>query len=140
MACDRFGLGRVLEAVQVGHVGRVARDHIKRGAFEKRVGLSDISADDVDPVFEPVETDAPRSHLCALFLDLESGEMPALCLGGKQKGEYPCPRSEIKAGLAFFDLCKSGEQDGVHSETESVRVLDAIKPAKLQIIRTLAGL
>ena len=66
--------------------------------------------------------------------------MLALGLGREKKREDPCACAEVEACFVFFDSCVSAQKNGVHSEAESVRVLNAIKPAKLQVIRALAGL
>ena len=141
---DCLGAFWILQAVPSDHVGRVARHYAKRSRRKQCVCLFDISLQDPDSVFDPVELYAPHCHFRAVGLDFKPDQVPAVRLCRHQERDDPCPGAQIQEVLvrhgapADSVLNESGEQHCVHAKTEPGRVLNDPKAAALQIVDLLS--
>ena len=137
MACNGFGIPRILKPMGFIHIGGIRGYHIKRSQCKQLAGLHYIAGDNVHLAFQMIICHAPSGHVRGLFLYLQAGKVASLCLGGKKNRNDACACSQVQHLFPLFHNGKAGQKDGIHAEAECALPLDDSIMVALQIIDPL---
>ena len=116
----------ILQSMLSDHIRRIACYRMKRSCSKNFSSLFNITADNINVLFQTVISYASLRQLRTFFLYLQTGKMSSRCLCFQKNRNNPCAGSHIQNMFIIFYFCKTREQNRIHSKTEFLRILNHI--------------
>ena len=137
MARNGFRAVRIRNTMFFYHIRRITGNTVKRSRRKNPVRRPDIAGDNLNFIGQTVQHHASGRHICALRLNLQSGQMGIMVFRLHQQRNNPCTRPQIQQLLSPFGTCKSCQQYCIHTKTELFRLLYDAVAVPLQFIQPL---